>query len=89
MPELVDHLADLTALRDRDALDMALVNAINDVLHPQTTAICQVVGDTGNERWRICAQLNAGQTTSTSDSAWSKLDLLPPLSEYPLRMTCP
>jgi diguanylate cyclase (GGDEF)-like protein len=85
MPQLVDSLADLTALRDRDALDIALVSAINDMLQPQSTAICRVVGDTGNERWRICAQLNAGQTTSTSDSAWSTLDLLPPMSQHPLR----
>lgn len=85
MPQLVDNLADLTALRDRDALDIALVNAIDDVLQPQSTAICRVVGDTGNERWRICVQLNAGQTTPTSDSAWSKLDSLPPLSGHPLR----
>lgn len=85
MPQLVDYLADLTALRDRDALDIALVSAINDVLPLQSTAICRVVGDTGNERWRICAQLNAGRTTPTSDSAWSKLDSLPPLSGHPLR----
>ena len=85
MPELVDNLADLTALRDRDALFIALVSAINDVLRPRTTAICQVVGDSGNERWRICAQLDAGQTVPTSDSAWSKLNLLPRLSAHPLR----
>ncbi|WP_296449233.1 GGDEF domain-containing protein, partial [Rhodoferax sp. UBA5149] len=85
MPELVDNLADLTALRDRDALDVALVTAINDVLQPRTAAICRVVGEAGNERWRICAQLNAGATAPTSDSAWSKLDSLPLLSAYPLR----
>lgn len=85
MPQLVDNLADLTALRDRNALDVALVSAINDVLQPQSTAICRLVGDMGNERWRICAQWNAGQTTPTSDSAWSKLDSLPPLSSHPLR----
>ncbi|MDO9166821.1 MAG: GGDEF domain-containing protein [Rhodoferax sp.] len=85
MPQLVDNLADLTALRDRNALDVALVSAINDLLQPRSTAICRVVGDAGNERWRICAQLNAGQAAPTSDSAWSRLDLLPPLSSHPLR----
>lgn len=85
MPQLVDNLANLTALRDRNALDVALVSAINDLLQPMSTAICRVVGDAGNERWRISAQLDAGQATPTSDSAWCRLDCLPPLSGHPLR----
>lgn len=85
MSELIDNLADLTALRDRDALDVALVTAINDVLQPSAAAICRAVGEQGDERWRVCAQLRAGQKNVTSDSAWSQLDTLPALSAYPLR----
>ena len=85
MTELVDQLADLTALRDRDALDITLVTTINDLVQPQTVAICRVVGDAGNERWLTTAQMGAGQSTPTSDSAWSKLDLLPKLATRPLR----
>ena len=85
MTELVEHLADLTALRDRDALDLALITAVIDILQPYTVAICRLVGETGNERWRICAQIGVGQA-ATSDSAWSKLDTLPPRSQYPLRL---
>ena len=65
MIELVDHLADLSALRERDALDMALVSTINDLLKPRSATICRVVGDLGNERWRVCAQIEAGQTRCT------------------------
>lgn len=85
MTELVEKLADLTALRDRDALDIALVSAINDLLKPQSAAIYRVVGDTDNERWLTTAQMDADQVTPTSDSAWSELDLLPRMSEHPLR----
>jgi diguanylate cyclase (GGDEF)-like protein len=85
MPEIVDKLADLTALRDRDALDVALVSAITDVLPSRSVSICRVVGDVGNERWRICAHLQAGNSTPSSDSAWSKLDSLPLLASHPLR----
>jgi hypothetical protein len=73
MTELVEHLADLTALRDRDALDLALISAIVDILQPETAAICRLIGKVGDERWRICAQLVRGQS-ATSDSVWSKLD---------------
>jgi diguanylate cyclase (GGDEF)-like protein len=85
MSELIDNLADLTALRDRDALDVALVTAINDVLQPRSAAICRVVGEQGDERWRICAQLRAGHSSVTSDSAWSRLDALPALSAFASR----
>ncbi|MDO8699262.1 MAG: GGDEF domain-containing protein [Rhodoferax sp.] len=85
MPELVDNLANLTALRDRDALDIALVSAINDLLQPQTTGICRVVGEEGNERWLTSAKLDAGQLAPTSDSSWTNLDLLPRLADQPLR----
>lgn len=85
MAQLVDNLANLTALRDRTALDVALVNAINDVLRPRTAAICRLVGEAGNERWRTCAMLDADQTVPSAHSAWSTLDLLPRLSDHPLR----
>jgi diguanylate cyclase (GGDEF)-like protein len=85
MSQLVDKLADLTALRDRDALDLALVSAIHDVLQPQSAAIYRVVGDAGNQRWLTTAQLKAGQITPTSSSMWPELASLPQLSEYPLR----
>lgn len=85
MPELVHQLADLTALRDRDALDIALVRTIHDLVQPRTTAICRVVGDAGNEHWLTSARWEAHQLTPTSDSAWSKLDLLPKLAAHPLR----
>ncbi len=85
MHEYVEKLADLTALRDRDALDITLVRTLHDMLQARTTALYRVVGDVGDERWLTCAQLKTGQTAPTSDSAWSKLDLLPPLSAHPLR----
>lgn len=85
MSELVEKLADLTALRDRDALDIALVSAINDLVQPRTVVICRIVGDAGNERWLTTAQMGVDQPTPTSDSAWSKLALLPKLAAYPLR----
>ena len=86
MPELVDNLADLTALRDRDALDVALLNTLNDVLQPRAAAICRVVGEKGHERWRIGAQVRAAQAAAPGDSLWSRLDTLPLLSQYPWRL---
>ena len=85
MSLLVDQLADLTGLRDRDSLDLALVTAIHDLLQPKIAAIYRVVGEAGNERWLTTAQLNADQQVPTFDSAWSDLLTLPRLLDYPLR----
>jgi len=86
MPELVDNLADLTALRDRDALDVALLNTINDVVQLRTAAICRIVGEKGNERWRIGVQVHAGQPACAGDSPWARLDTLSALHQFPLRL---
>lgn len=85
MTDLVNSLANLTAIRDRDALDVALVSAINDLLEPLSTTICRSVGETGNERWLTSAKLLAGQTVPSADSAWAPVDLLPLLASHPLR----
>ena len=85
MSKLAHTLADLTALRDRDALDLALVRAISDLVLPQTAVICRVVGDSSNERWLTSARWNAQDLTPSADSAWSRLELLPHLAEHPLR----
>lgn len=85
MSQLVYQLADLTALRDRDALDGALVSAINELVYPRTTALCRVVGELTNQRWLTTAKMSADQRALTCDSNWSALDLLPTLAEHPQR----
>lgn len=86
MSQLVDKLADLTSLRDRDALDFALVDTIKGLLQPQTVAIYRLVGNVGDERWLTCAKLTAGQLTPTCDPAWSELSALPQACDHPLRL---
>lgn len=85
MPELVDSLANLTALRDRDALDVALVGTLKDLLQPETAAIYRRVGEIGDERWLTCAHLTADQAFPSNDSEWTHLDTLPSLADFPIR----
>ena len=82
MYQLIDTLADLTAIRDRDALDVALVRAIQDVLQPENAAIYRIVGDAANARWLTCAQIMAGRVMPVSESG---LAALPALGSFPLR----
>ena len=85
MSQLVDNLANLTSLRDRDALDIALVSAINDLFQPETTAIYRAVGQTGTERWLCSAQMTCHQAVPTFDASWTDLKSLPHLADYPMR----
>ena len=85
MSQLVDNLANLASLRDRDALDVALVSAVHDVLQPETSAIYRAVGQEGDERWLCSAQMNRQQAVPTSDAAWIDLATLPRLADVPLR----
>jgi diguanylate cyclase (GGDEF)-like protein len=82
MHELINTLANLTSLRDRDALDIALVTAIHDVLQPESAAIFRVVGEADNERWLTSAQINVGIVMPVSEPG---LDALPLLNTAPLR----
>lgn len=86
MPELVDQLADLTALRDRESLDDALLKTINDLLILDSAAIYRVVGERDNERWLTCSQIQGGEIISARTSAWPELNSLPLLAAHPLRL---
>lgn len=88
MPQIVDQLADLTGLRDRDTLDVSLVTSIRDLLHPCSVAVHRVVGDAGDERWLTRAHLGADDVAARADFSWADPSALPLLADRPERMTC-
>jgi diguanylate cyclase (GGDEF)-like protein len=88
MSRVVEHLAELTGYRDRDALDVTLVGAFKDLLHPEAVAIYRFVGEVGDERWLTRARIAPGDLAASADPLWSDLDSLPPLAAYPDRHAC-
>ncbi len=85
MSEVLEKLATLTGLRDRDTLDVGLAEALSGVLEPQLVEIYRRVGPPGNERWLLRARLACGDLAATSDPAWVELDSLPRCSDHPQR----
>jgi diguanylate cyclase (GGDEF)-like protein len=85
MSQLADQLADLTAFRDRDVLDVSLVSALRDLLQPDLVAIYRCVGEPASQRWLTRARLAATDAVATSDPPWCELDSLPRAEEHPLR----
>jgi diguanylate cyclase (GGDEF)-like protein len=88
MPEIIDHLASLTGLRDRDTLDVSLAQAMRDLLAPRRVVIGRRVGEPGDERWLTRASLHAGSPAATSDPAWIDLEELPRAEERPAWLEC-
>jgi diguanylate cyclase (GGDEF)-like protein len=88
MPEIIDHLASLTGLRDRDTLDVSLACAMRDLLAPRRVAIYRLVGDPGEERWLNRATLALESPAATADPAWVDLDDLPKAAERPVWLEC-
>ncbi|ODU10805.1 MAG: diguanylate cyclase [Rubrivivax sp. SCN 71-131] len=88
MPEVVDHLAELTGFRDRDVVDVTLVSAFRDLLQPDSVAIYRPVGEPQAQRWLTRARLRAHETTPAADSVWTELEDLPPLATMPHHQRC-
>ena len=82
MTQLIDHLADLTALRDREGLDTALVATLQELLRPDSIGIYRLVGPQNNEHWLTCAHIKNGVTQHQARLAWAELDELPRANEF-------
>jgi diguanylate cyclase (GGDEF)-like protein len=89
---VVEHLAELTGLRDRDQLDVTLVGALQDLLRPDALAIYRCVGDgTGaadQRRWLTRARLKRGDVAASADPLWADITSLPLLAAHPERLAC-
>ncbi len=88
MSNVVDHLAELTGLRDRDVLDVTLVGALRDLLRPRSAAIYRVIGDPTGRRWMTRARLDDGDVSAQTDSLWSDLASYPALDDHADRAAC-
>ncbi len=85
MSNVVERLADMTALRDRQSLDVALVQTLNDLLQPQAVLIARWVGHRDQARWLTCAYIEDGVPQPTSTETWADLEDLPQASDFPMR----
>ena len=88
MSAVVEHVAALTGFRDRDVLDVSLVGALRDLLHPMHVAIYRSVGDRDDRRWLTRAHLAAGNHTATADPLWADPATLPALQTHAARYAC-
>ena len=81
--KVVEHLAELTGVRNRDILDVLLVAALRALLQPNGVAIHRCVGQFGQfaqQRWPTRARLDVGDAAATAEPLGNELDSLPALA---------
>jgi diguanylate cyclase (GGDEF)-like protein len=88
MSRVVEHLATLTAFRDRDALDVSLAGALKDLLDPECVAIYRCVGEAGQEHWILRARLARDDRVASADPIWVDIETLPGLTADAGRLAC-
>jgi diguanylate cyclase (GGDEF)-like protein len=83
MLELVNNLAQLSALRDREALDFALVNLVKQCSAAAftSTRLMRVVGELHDRRWHTCARLDATQLQPEHVGGWVEWSTLARLQD--------
>jgi len=87
MEEIVNQLADLSSLRDRQALAEALVRLLYLSGKGAVTAarLFRLVGDVDDLRCLNCAEFDANKVVSDRPATWKDWRELPPLADFPAR----
>jgi diguanylate cyclase (GGDEF)-like protein len=83
--DAITHLAELTAQRDRELLDVSLAQGVLDLLGIGAVGVYRLVGtDDDVPRW-LCSGLARRGALTISDPSWVNLESLPLLTDFPLR----
>jgi diguanylate cyclase (GGDEF)-like protein len=81
----IEHLVSLTALRDREQLDLSLAQALGSMMQARSAGVYRVVLDKASvARWLSCG-LSRPDTLLAADPSWIDPDELPELDAFPLR----
>ena len=90
MKHLVERLAYLSGLRDREKLDFALVLLVRDLSgNPQASVrLVRLAGVKSDQRWQLCAQLVPTCTEPERDRSWVDWESLPTVDAYPEFRAC-
>lgn len=88
MAEVIDLLANLTANRDRERVDVSFVQALMSLLQCQRVAVYRLVGEAEEWRWLLCARMDVGEIAPLSDPPWVDFHSLPAKGDAPWRDEC-
>jgi diguanylate cyclase (GGDEF)-like protein len=81
------HLADLTAQRDREMLDVSLAQGVLELLGVSAVGVYRLLGRPEETQHWMCSGLARRGALTVSDPPWVDLGTLPTLSAYPMRQS--
>lgn len=82
MAQFIDSLADLTEVRDRDALEITVAAVLFQLILPLRLTLYRLVTDEAEPLLLMRADMREGQPVPISQPIWENADL-PPLSSRP------
>lgn len=87
MKKLLRDLSFLSGLRDRQAMDMALVKLVaqSDLWQFDAVRLLRAVGPMDDQRWMVLGQIDGAGGTPTRDHFWFDVSRLPLLADFPSR----
>ncbi len=88
MTRIIQSLADMTAHRNRELLDLALAEALMDVVTPQKVVFVMGITQDGETRWLERARYERGMPPVLIDPMWAHFQSLDPADAHPLRQVC-
>lgn len=88
MTSVIQSLADMTAHRNRELLDLALAEALMDVVSPQKVVFAMGITQDGETRWLERARYERGLPPVLVDPMWAQFSLLELADAHPVRQLC-
>lgn len=88
MTTVIHSLANLTAHRNRELLDLALARALMDVVSPQCIVFATLVEQDDQRRWLERARFEQGLPPRLADPMWARFEHLPDFQAFPGRVAC-
>lgn len=85
--QILSALARLSALRERDALEDALVELVRRDAVPECNSVrlVRAIGEPGAQHWQVRAGFAQELDTTERDRVWADWSGLPVVADYPLR----
>jgi diguanylate cyclase (GGDEF)-like protein len=88
MTALLASLANMTSHRNRELLDLALAEALMDVISPQCIVFVTLVHQGDDQRWLERARFERGHSPVLTDPMWADFSRMPPVHAFPHRWAC-
>lgn len=88
MTPVFRSLANLTAHRNRELLDLALAGALMDVVAPPCVVFATLVEQDGQTRWLERARFEHGKPPQLVDPMWARFESLAEEGGFPSRLAC-